>query len=317
MTEIKIPFTKTKIETIPADKLEAGCKGVELEISTSFKMGEGLGINLSKCHGGTPENTFAKMFFVFKDGVKNNLYDDLLSSSKTNFELSFEKEKVFLMVGGFCNFIDKTKPEIQVYPAPNSRKMGVFFEPKFSAKNDTKDLKKAIEKVKKVSKDILDNNQDLKDSLKEAQDRLKDLEKEQTSSDKDKKGNFEYITIKDHANFAEKGQDIVCAAISAITNGTVNFLQKNYQKNCRISYFPAEISIYPQNDNPDCQLCLKLMLYQLENIANSYPAYLKFKNLKVGEFVSNYTTSFSNLKFLPKFHNFFEGAEYQEPEIRN
>ncbi|CAI2198487.1 9400_t:CDS:2, partial [Funneliformis geosporum] len=41
------------------------------------------------------------------------------------------------------------------------------------------------------------------------------------------------------------------------------------------------------------------------------------KNLKVGEFASNYTTAFSNLKFLPKFHNFFEGAEYQEPEIRN
>lgn len=91
----------------------------------------------------------------------------------------------------------------------------------------------------------------------------------------DKKDNFKSIIIKDHANYAEKGQDIVCAAISAITNGTVNFLQKNYQKACQISYLPAEISIYPQNYNSECQLCLKLMLYQLENIANSYPDYLK------------------------------------------
>lgn len=92
---------------------------------------------------------------------------------------------------------------------------------------------------------------------------------------KDKEDNFKYFIIKDHANYAKKGQDIVCAAISAITNGTVNFLQKNYQKDCQISYLPAEISIYPQNDNPECQLCLRLMLYQLENIVNSYPNYLK------------------------------------------
>ena len=93
----------------------------------------------------------------------------------------------------------------------------------------------------------------------------------------DQKGNFESIIIKDHANFAEKGKDIVCAAISAITNGAINFLQTHYKNDCQISYLPAEISIYLQNDNPKCQLCLKLMLYQLENIANAYPDYLKIK----------------------------------------
>ena len=93
----------------------------------------------------------------------------------------------------------------------------------------------------------------------------------------DQKGNFESIIIKDHANFAEKGKDIVCAAISAITNGTINFLQIHYKNDCQISCLPAEISIYPQNDNPKCQLCLKLMLYQLENVANSYPDYLKIE----------------------------------------
>src|SRR4051812_5327556 len=91
----------------------------------------------------------------------------------------------------------------------------------------------------------------------------------------DARNNFKHIIIKGHANFAEKGQDIVCAAISAITNGTVNFLQTYYRNDCQISYLPAKISIYSQNDNPECQLCLKLMLYQLENVANSYPDYLK------------------------------------------
>ena len=92
---------------------------------------------------------------------------------------------------------------------------------------------------------------------------------------RNKKNNFECIIIKNHANYAQKGQDIVCAAISAITNGTINFLQLHYKNDCQISYQSTEISIYPKNENLECQSCLRLMLYQLENIANSYPDYLK------------------------------------------
>jgi uncharacterized protein len=95
----------------------------------------------------------------------------------------------------------------------------------------------------------------------------------------DKENNFRYVSIKNHANYSEKGQDIVCAAISAITNGTVNFLQTYYKKHCQISYLPVKISIHSQENNQECQLCLRLMIYQLENIANSYPDYLKIKAL--------------------------------------
>src|SRR5436190_11338446 len=92
----------------------------------------------------------------------------------------------------------------------------------------------------------------------------------------DPKNNFKYFTIRGHANYAEKGQDIVCAAISAITNGTINFLNFHYKNDCQISCQPAEIKIYPRtDDNSEYQLCLRLMFYQLENIANSYPNYLK------------------------------------------
>jgi uncharacterized protein YsxB (DUF464 family) len=96
----------------------------------------------------------------------------------------------------------------------------------------------------------------------------------------DKESKFEHIIIKDHANYAEKGQDIVCAAISAITNGAINFIQKHYKNDCKISYLPVEISIYSQNGKVEFQLCLKLMLYQLENVANSYPNYLKISQEK-------------------------------------
>jgi len=91
------------------------------------------------------------------------------------------------------------------------------------------------------------------------------------------KNNFKSIIIKGHTNYAEKGKDIICAAISAITNGTVNFLQTYYKNDCQISYLPAEIRIYSRNNNSECQLGLRLMLFQLENIANSYPNYLEIQ----------------------------------------
>jgi len=93
----------------------------------------------------------------------------------------------------------------------------------------------------------------------------------------DKENNFQNILIKNHANYSEKGQDIVCAGISAITNGTVNFLYHHYKKFCQISYHPTEVVISSTVINSDCQLCLRLMLYQLKNIANSHPTYLKIK----------------------------------------
>lgn len=89
------------------------------------------------------------------------------------------------------------------------------------------------------------------------------------------RGNFQSISIKNHAGYQEKGQDIVCAGISAITNGTINFLRTHYQNDCQIFSRPAEIVISPTRNNPDCQLCLRLTLYQLKNVADAYPPYLK------------------------------------------
>ncbi|CAG8722880.1 33945_t:CDS:1, partial [Racocetra persica] len=79
-----------------------------------------------------------------------------------------------------------------------------------------------------------------------------------------------------------KGRDIVCAAISAITNGTINFLATYYPQDCQISCQDTAITIHSITPNPDCQLCLRLLLYQLQNVANHYPRYVEIKEL-VGE----------------------------------
>ncbi|RHZ36788.1 ribosomal-processing cysteine protease Prp [endosymbiont GvMRE of Glomus versiforme] len=91
------------------------------------------------------------------------------------------------------------------------------------------------------------------------------------------KKQFKYIKIQGHANSAPKGKDLVCAGISAIVNGTINFLQENYAENCQISVLPAEIIINCSSlNNKDSQLCLKMFFYQLKNVALSYPQYFHF-----------------------------------------
>jgi uncharacterized protein YsxB (DUF464 family) len=93
--------------------------------------------------------------------------------------------------------------------------------------------------------------------------------------EREKNGLFVSVIIEGHSDYDEKGSDIVCAGISAIVNGTVNFLSKFYTNECQISYSPARIEIKKVKDDPECQLCLKLMIYQLKNISSKYPENLK------------------------------------------
>lgn len=98
---------------------------------------------------------------------------------------------------------------------------------------------------------------------------------------KDKNGDFEYIEISGHAGFADEGKDIVCSAISAITNGSINFLKVNYRKICKVFCNSAKIVIYLERKNYDCQLSLCMMMFQLKNIADHYPNYLKIVKKKI------------------------------------
>lgn len=98
--------------------------------------------------------------------------------------------------------------------------------------------------------------------------------------------NFVYLEIKGHANYEHSGKDLVCAAVSAIVNGTVNFLQTNYASFFLITYQPAFVKIsflkkssWLSLDNKELQACLKMFLYQLKNISLSYPRYLEIKKI--------------------------------------
>ncbi|KLL03950.1 MAG: hypothetical protein MRERV_30c001, partial [Mycoplasmataceae bacterium RV_VA103A] len=214
MTEIKIPFTKTKVEKIPANKMDPGSKGLELEITTNFYVGAGLGIDLTKTsHGVASDGPFQKMVFIFKDNAEADVYQALLDNSKTQFELKFEKEQVYLEVGGFANPIDTTKPKIEVYPADNSRLMAIFFQPKFAGiinltatsqgptgpngpnipTNDQQKIQQLQAKIAELEEKLRQqpNNEDDKKEIKRLQDELDRLKKK-NNPQQPSKDNFPY-----------------------------------------------------------------------------------------------------------------------------
>ena len=127
-TETKIPFTKKSVRQIPAKDLHKDTKvGIELEIQTDFLVSQLC--SLDGIHGGSVTDApFEKIALIFKDDGGQLISDSL--NENQNFELSFDKEKVWLNVFGFADVIDKTKPEVQVNPGNKS--LVIFFETKFA-----------------------------------------------------------------------------------------------------------------------------------------------------------------------------------------
>ncbi|KLL02275.1 MAG: hypothetical protein MRERC_3c133 [Mycoplasmataceae bacterium RC_NB112A] len=72
-----------------------------------------------------------ELAFIFKNDAENSIYNDLLKEENQNFELTFEKEKVWLNVAGFDNVIDETKPQVNVNPG-DYKSVVIFLEPKFA-----------------------------------------------------------------------------------------------------------------------------------------------------------------------------------------
>jgi uncharacterized protein len=86
--------------------------------------------------------------------------------------------------------------------------------------------------------------------------------------------NIKSINIKDHAGFANHGQDIVCAGISSIIFGSLNALD-HYGYDTKDAHIDeASIAIDDISDDSNIQVVLETMIIQLKTIQESYPDYL-------------------------------------------
>ena len=73
--------------------------------------------------------------------------------------------------------------------------------------------------------------------------------------------NITEVTITGHANFAQLGSDIVCAAISGVVTGTLNALHEMESKTISIiSNKSGLVKIKITNITNDNQVILKTML---------------------------------------------------------
>lgn len=97
--------------------------------------------------------------------------------------------------------------------------------------------------------------------------------------EREPEGSIRAFSVKGHADFAEKGRDIVCAGVSAVTVGTVNAAEAvvGVKLNCRMKdgFVQASVPAGLVGDKPErLQLLLESMVVMLRSIEQSYGDYV-------------------------------------------
>lgn len=80
------------------------------------------------------------------------------------------------------------------------------------------------------------------------------------------------LVIKGHAYSAKKGQDLICAAISAIAIGGLNALKSDYD----IKIAEGYISIKGKLSEED-MIVIHTIITQIETVQEKYPEYVSIE----------------------------------------
>lgn len=89
----------------------------------------------------------------------------------------------------------------------------------------------------------------------------------------EKNGVISILEVTGHADYAEPGQDLVCAAVSAIVTGGFNAFNDNDFLTCSLEEGYARVEVISQRGLD----ILDTIIVQLKTIAISYPNYIKIK----------------------------------------
>lgn len=99
-----------------------------------------------------------------------------------------------------------------------------------------------------------------------------------------KDGTIHGFSSRGHAGYADPGEDIVCAAVSAITVGTVNSIETltgvEMKAKMKDGFLSARLPDLPEDSPLDkIQLLLESMQVMLVSIEESYGEYIKIKQV--------------------------------------
>lgn len=102
---------------------------------------------------------------------------------------------------------------------------------------------------------------------------------------KKKDSNIVAFAIKGHAGFAESGEDIVCSAISVLSQSILIGIEEvlNIKADYEIQdgFLNLDLSKNNKEDIEKCQVLLKTMEKSLESIKVAYGKYIKLETEEV------------------------------------
>lgn len=102
--------------------------------------------------------------------------------------------------------------------------------------------------------------------------------------ERDAAGRVERVLVTGHANFAEAGKDLVCAAVSGISIGMANAIESMFgvqvhadddgdgKVDCRLPHEMCD----PET-REKIHLLLEAMVVSLRNMADEFPRYIKLQ----------------------------------------
>lgn len=96
----------------------------------------------------------------------------------------------------------------------------------------------------------------------------------------DKKKNIHGLTVSGHAGYSKKGEDIVCAGVSALTYTLINGLEANLgiETHCEVKSGYVNYELPKEIDNETfekCQLILKTIVLGYKNMYDSYKSFIE------------------------------------------
>lgn len=90
------------------------------------------------------------------------------------------------------------------------------------------------------------------------------------------------IIVRGHAGYAEHGKDIVCAAISALTQTFIATIEKLTDEQIKYDISPGRADIYIENPGEAVQLLIGSFLIGCKMIADEYPEYIRIEEINQG-----------------------------------
>ena len=89
-----------------------------------------------------------------------------------------------------------------------------------------------------------------------------------------KNSHYVSLNVKGHAEFSEKGKDLVCASVSSIMFGLMNALDEVDEK-IEIEELDNEINITNTSKNSKADDYIELAIYQLKTLEQSFKKYVR------------------------------------------